>query len=333
MSQRASPRRFLGIAGALVFGFGLGMIPPLPTMSGTHLTVIDTAYACHRVQKYLPLRNAYHRPYYTSTPVYHSGYTTTKTIWHPPYTTYKQVKVSSGHNKTVTVTPGHYKTVSQSTPVPGHWSTQSYTVPIQETTWVTKTVQQTYLVPVQKTVKGWHQVTQTVWKSVGSGQTGSTGTIYPIGLPTWMAPWGNNPNAGQASSTGGQSTTGSSSGSGGQQLVPVQETTEVYGPYQTTVYETAHRSVTTQVPVTRTVDTTESKKVWVPPSTKTTTSQVWVPAVTKQVWVPPRYKSVPVHHPGYNTYQQVYHPPYTTWKRQYHAGYWYTVWGWKYVCA
>lgn len=326
MRKHAGRRWGVGLGGTLVVWLGMSAFPALP---GAGPPVVQ-AYGCY--QKWLPYR-AWHPPHTTSTPHWVPGYYTTQSVWHPAYTTYQRVKVSSGYNKTVTVSPGHYKTVSHSTAVPGHWSTVHYSTSEQQTSWVTKTVQQAYTVPVQKTVTGWHTVTGTVWKSVGSRKTGTTGTTYPIGLPTWMAPWGSNPNAGQAASTGGSSSTGSATGSGGQQLVPVQETTKVYGPYQVTVDETAYRSVTTQVPVTRTVNVTQSKQVWVAPTTKTTTSRVWVPAVTKQVWVPPQYKSVPVHHPGYSTARRIWHPGHTVWVSKWYPGYSYIAYHMVQFCG
>ena len=337
--QRAGPRRPLGRRGVLLAWLTLFLF------SGVFGIGSTAAYASTRQGQYW-YTNTWHPGHWAYSgywqPVWHPGYTTrvshpgySTRVWHPAYTTsvwhpgYSTTVWHPGYTtQTTHTTPGHSQsiwhpattsTVEEPHTTSGYWKTVSYTVPIQEATWHTATVTQTYQIPVQKTVTGWHAVTQTVWKEVGSGQSGSGGTTYAIALPTWMQVWGTNPMAGQSAAMGGQSGTGG--GSGGQ-LEPVEETTRVYGSYQTTVMAIASRQVTTQVPETVTVDRTEKTSQWVAPVTTEVPVTVTHPGYYTTTWIPPVTTTSPVHHPGYST--SVWHPGYSTTVS--HPDYWGSVW-------
>ena len=104
--------------------------------------------------------------------------------------------------------------------------------------------------------------------------------------------------------------------------MPVQETTQVYGSYHTTVYDTAYRQVTTQVPYSVTVMQTHTTTIWVAPVTTDIPVTVTHPGYSTATWIPPVTTTSPVYHPGYST--TVWHPGYST--SVWHPGYSTSVW-------
>ncbi|WP_020375091.1 hypothetical protein [Sulfobacillus thermosulfidooxidans] len=267
-----------------------------------------------------------------STSVWHPGYTShvwhpgyTSKVWHPGYSTSVQ---HAGYYTTVSH-PATTKTVDEPHTTAGYWKTVQQTVAVQQTTWHTATVQQTVEVPHTETLTGWHTVDQIVWEP-SSSDTSSAKTAYVIALPAWMQTWG--AMMGHPTHFGGQTGSGDT-GTGTVTWIPVEKPTRVYSTYTTTVDVAQTQWVTTQVPVTVTVEKTETAQVWVPPVTTEVpvtvhepgyTTKVWHPGYTTKVWHPGYDTSV--YHPGYST--SVWHPGYTShvWHPRYstpvwHAGY------------